>query len=292
MISYERIMIDGHDTFYREAGSEQLPPLLLLHGFPSSSHMFRDLIPKLADRFHIIAPDYPGFGYSAQPPTEQFAYTFDNLAAHIEKLLSRLGLRRFAMYVQDYGGPIGFRIASRNPASVMAIVVQNANAYEEGLSAAWAPLRALWTNYGPETVNAVQSFLAAETTIFQYTHGVSDRTKVSPDSYTVDQTTLDRKGNHEVQICLFRDYASNLKNYDKWHAYFREFQPRTLIVWGKNDPFFTTEGAHAFLRDLPKAELHLLDTGHFALEDHCDQIANAIRKFLPGQDAINKTAAK
>ncbi|HLN04270.1 MAG TPA: alpha/beta hydrolase [Bryobacteraceae bacterium] len=294
MITYHRTQVDGLEVFYREAGSKNLPTVILLHGFPSSSHMFRDLIPRLAGDFHVVAPDYIGFGYSAQPPATEFQYTFDNLAAHVEKLLfDKLHLAKFAIYVQDYGAPVGFRLASGHPEAISAIVVQNGNAYVEGLSPAWASLRALWANRTADTEQAVRAFLAPETTRFQYTEGVGNVEEVSPDAYTFDQLGLDRPGNDAIQISLFHDYASNLALYPQWHAYFREHQPPMLIVWGKNDPFFTVEGAKAFQRDLPEAELHLLDTGHFALEDKGEFMAQQMRRFLRdvvGQGTKRKTA--
>jgi len=283
MITYHRKLIDGQELFYRAAGSSERPTIVLLHGFPSSSHMFRDLIPALAGDFHVIAPDFIGFGYSAQPAASEFRYTFDHLARWTERLLlEELGLKRFAIYVQDYGAPVGFRIASGHPDRVSAIVVQNGNAYAEGLSPAWAPLRALWSKRSGETEAAVRAFLAPETTRFQYTEGVRDASRISPDSYTFDQYFLDRAGNDAIQIELFNDYASNLELYPRWHEYFRRHQPPMLIVWGKGDPFFTVAGAEAFRRDLPKAELHLLDTGHFALEDHSEYIAEQMQRFLSG----------
>ncbi len=289
MVTYHRTQIDGLEVFYREAGAKDLPTIVLLHGFPSSSHMFRDLIPRLAGEFHVVAPDYIGFGYSAHPPATKFAYTFDNLAARVEKLLfDKLRLTKFAIYVQDYGAPVGFRIASRHPDAISAIVVQNGNAYAEGLSPAWAPLRALWANRTAETEQAVRAFLAPETTKFQYTEGVGNPEEVSPDSYTFDQLGLDRPGNDAVQISLFHDYASNLELYPQWQAYFREHRPPTLIVWGEGDPFFTVAGAKAFQRDLPEAELHLLDTGHFALEDKGEAIAEQMRRFLRETEGKSK----
>jgi pimeloyl-ACP methyl ester carboxylesterase len=293
MTSYNHTQVQGHEVFYREAGPNDAPTLVLLHGFPSSSHMFRDLIPKLADRFHTIAPDFIGFGYSAQPTTAEFKYTFDNLASVVEEFLfHKLNLKRFSIYVQDYGSPVGFRIASKNPQAINGIIVQNGNAYVEGLSAAWEPLRALWTTRTAETEKQVRSFLAAETTKFQYTHGVKHVTKISPDSYTFDQLFLDRPGNDAVQLNLFYDYASNVALYRKWQSYFRKHQPPMLIVWGINDPFFTVEGAKAFQRDLPKAELHLLDTGHFALEEESETIAAHIRRFLDVTLAKKDAAAQ
>ncbi len=293
MTIYNRTKVQGHEVFYREAGPKDAPTMVLLHGFPSSSHMFRDLIPKLADRFHIIAPDFVGFGYSAHPSTQEFKYTFDSLASVVEELLfQKLNLKRFSIYVQDYGSPVGFRIASKNPQAIDAIIVQNGNAYVEGLSAAWEPLRALWTTRTAETEKQVRAFLTAETTKFQYTHGVKDVTKISPDSYTFDQLFLDRPGNDAVQLALFYNYASNVALYPEWQGYFRKHQPPTLIVWGMNDPFFTVEGAKAFQRDLPKAELHLLDTGHFALEEESEIIAAHIRRFLDVTVSQNAAAAR
>lgn len=281
MNTFHHANIDGHKIFYREAGANSAPVIVLLHGFPSSSHMFRDLIPKLADRFHVIAPDYLGFGYSDQPGAKEFHYTFDNLSAQIEKLLfTHLGLKKFTLYVQDYGAPIGFRIASRRPEAIEGIVVQNGNAYLEGVSPALEPMTVFWKNRNPETEAPLRGFLAAETTQFQYEHGASDPSKISPDSYTFDQLFLDRSGNDAIQLDLFFDYRNNVALYPEWQAYFRAYQPPTLIVWGQNDPFFTVEGAKAFLRDIPRAELHLLEAGHFALEEHSGVIANYIKEFL------------
>lgn len=283
-VSYHRTQVQGREVFYRQAGPPQAETIVLLHGFPSSSHMFRDLIPKLADRFQVIAPDFLGFGYSAHPSTKEFAYTFDNLASIVEDLLFRnLNLKKFSIYVQDYGSPVGFRIASRNPQAVSSIIVQNGNAYLEGLSPAWEPLRALWKSRTSESEQQVRAFLTAETTQFQYTHGAKHPERINPDSYTFDQYFLDRPGNDLVQLELFHDYASNLALYPEWQAYFRKHQPPMLIVWGINDPFFTVEGAKAYLRDLPAAQLHLLDTGHFALEEESPTIASRIHQFLPSR---------
>jgi pimeloyl-ACP methyl ester carboxylesterase len=281
MTRFQYATVQGRKLFYREAGSKASPTIVLLHGFPSSSHMFRDLIPKLAGRFHVIAPDYVGFGYSDAPDATQFDYTFDNLAASIEELLfGVLGLKKFTIYVQDYGAPVGYRIAHRHPDAIEGIVVQNGNAYAEGIGAAFDPMKPFWVNRNAETEKPVRELLKKETTIFQYTHGVKDVLRISPDSYTVDQFFLDRPGNDAIQLNLLHNYQSNLALYDGWHEFFRRKQPRTLIVWGKNDPFFTVEGAQAYLRDIPKAELHLLDTGHFALEDSCEFIAQQIVKFF------------
>jgi pimeloyl-ACP methyl ester carboxylesterase len=281
MIQYRYATVKGRRLFYREAGPATAPTLVLLHGFPSSSHMFRDLIPRLADRVHVIAPDYPGFGYSDAPPPADFPYTFDNLASHVEELLfSALKLKRFSLYVQDYGAPVGYRIASRHPEAIDGIVVQNGNAYAEGIGAAFDPMKPFWAQRDATTEAPVRALLTRDTTVFQYTHGVKDPARVSPDSYTFDQLFLDRPGNDAIQLNLLHDYQSNLRLYDGWHEYFRKHQPRMLITWGKNDPFFTVEGAKAYQRDLPKAELHLIDTGHFALEDSSDFIAERIRSFL------------
>ncbi len=281
MTTYQHADIDGHKIFYREAGSPTKPTIVLLHGFPSSSHMFRDLIPQLADHFHVVAPDYPGFGYSDAPAVSEFEYTFDNITALIEKLLfTTLGMKAFSLYVQDYGAPVGFRIASHHPEVIEGIVVQNGNAYVEGISAAFDPLKPFWASRTEETEKAPRGLLTKEMTIFQYTHGVKNVAAVSPDGYTFDQALLDRPGNDAIQLELIQNYTSNLALYDDWHTYFREHQPRTLIVWGQNDPFFTVPGAQAFLRDLPEAELNLIDGGHFLLEEHSAFVAGKIIAFL------------
>ena len=243
--------------------------------------MFRDLIPQLAEQFHVIAPDYIGFGYSDAPDADEFEYTFDNLAAHVEELLFEvLGLKKFSIYVQDYGAPVGYRIAFRHQDAIEGIVVQNGNAYAEGIGAGFDAMKPFWVNRTPETEVPVRELLKKETTIFQYTHGVKDVSRINPDSYTLDQLFLDRPGNDAIQLNLLHNYQSNLAHYDGWHEFFRSKQPKTLIVWGKNDPFFTVEGAQAYLRDIPKAELHLLDTGHFALEDSSEFIAQQIVRFF------------
>jgi pimeloyl-ACP methyl ester carboxylesterase len=281
MTYYRNATIDGLNVFFREAGPNDAPTIVLLHGFPSSSLMFRELIPRLADRFHVIAPDYIGFGYSAHPAVTEFRYTFDNLSAYVEKLLfDHLGLKKFSIYVQDYGAPVGFRIASQRPKAIDGIVVQNGNAYVEGIGAAFEPLKPFWANRNATTEEPVRALLTPETTRFQYLHGAKNPEAVSPDSYTFDQHFLDRPGNDAVQLDLFHDYPSNVALYNQWHQYFRNHQPQTLIVWGQNDPFFTVDGAKAFLADLPKAELHLLDAGHFALEEEGGFIADRIREFL------------
>jgi len=279
MTTFQNATVRGLKLFYREAGSKASPTIVLLHGFPSSSHMFRDLIPQLAVKFHVIAPDYVGFGYSDAPDAGKFDYTFDNLATHIEDLLfGVLGLKKFSIYVQDYGAPVGYRIAWKHQDAIEGIVVQNGNAYVEGIGAAFDPMKPFWSNRNSETERPVRDLLKKETTIFQYTHGVKDVSRISPDSYTLDQLFLDRPGNDAIQLNLLHNYQSNLALYDSWHEFFRNRQPKMLILWGKNDPFFTVEGAQAYLRDIPNAKLHLLDTGHFALEDSCDFIAQQIVK--------------
>jgi pimeloyl-ACP methyl ester carboxylesterase len=285
MTKYDYALIEGHKIFYREGGSADAPAIVLLHGFPSSSHMFRDLIPKLTPKFHVIAPDYLGFGYSDQPGAKEYRYTFDNLAGMIDKFLfGHLKLKRFSIFVQDYGAPVGFRIAAAHPQAIEGVIVQNGNAYVEGIGNAFDSLKPFWTNRNAETEKPVRSLLTADTTKFQYTHGASDARQISPDSYTFDQHFLDRPGNDAIQLDLLHNYPSNVALYDKWHAYFREHQPRMLIVWGQNDPFFTVDGAKAFLRDLPKAELHLLDGGHFALEEYSQAIADHVTRFLSGAE--------
>jgi len=272
--------IDGLKVFYREAGIPGAPKLLLLHGFPSSSHMFRDLIPQLADRFHIVAPDLPGFGQSDMPPRERFKYTFDNIAAVIGRFTEAIGFDRFAVYVFDYGAPTGYRLAVAHPERITAIISQNGNAYVEGLSDGWDPIRAYWKNPSAENREALRGFLAPQTTQWQYTHGVSDPTRISPDGYSLDNFYLARPGAAEVQLDLFGDYQSNVALYPQFQRYFKTHQPRLLAVWGKHDPFFLPAGAEAYQRDIPQAVVRLLDTGHFALETHAAEIAAAIREFL------------
>jgi pimeloyl-ACP methyl ester carboxylesterase len=280
MIHYRSVDVGDHQVFYREAGDPGRPTILLLHGFPTSSHMFRDLIPKLAERFHLIAPDLPGFGHTASPARGQFAYTFDNLAKVIDGFIAAVGLSRYAIYVFDYGAPVGFRLALAHPERVTAIVSQNGNAYLEGLSEGWNPIRAYWSEPSAANRTALRDFLKPETTRWQYTHGVAQPELVSPDGYTLDSALLARPGNDEIQLDLFGDYATNLALYPKFQAYFRDKHPPILAVWGKNDPFFLPPGADAFRRDNPEAEVHFYDTGHFALETHAAEIAEAIAKFL------------
>lgn len=281
MSSHRNATVRGLRMFYREAGRKESSTIVLLHGFPSSSHMFRELIPQLAARFHVIAPDYIGFGYSDAPSVSDFEYTFDNMAGYVEDLLFNvLGLKKFSVYVQDYGAPIGYRIAFKHQDAIEGIIVQNGNAYAEGIGGAFDPMKPFWANRTPQTEAPVRALLTLDTTKFQYTHGVNDVSLISPDAYTFDQHFLDRAGNDAIQLSLLHNYQTNLPHYDEWHTFFRDKQPKTLIVWGKNDPFFTVEGAQAYLRDIPSAELHLLDTGHFALEDSCEFIAQKIVSFF------------
>ena len=279
-ISFRKIDVGGFNIFYREAGPKDAPALLLLHGFPTASHMFRDLIPQLSDRFRIIAPDLPGFGQSDMPERAKFNYTFDNIAEVIGRFTEEIGLGRYAIYVFDYGAPTGFRLATWRPERVTAIISQNGNAYAEGLSDGWQPIRAYWEDPSQANREALRTLLTPETTVWQYTHGVSDTTAVSPDGYSLDNFYLARPGVHEVQLDLFGDYKSNVLLYPAFQKYFRTYKPRFLAVWGKNDPFFLPEGAEAFKRDIPDAVVYFLDTGHFALETHASEIAAAIRNFL------------
>jgi pimeloyl-ACP methyl ester carboxylesterase len=279
-ISFRNVDVDGLNIFYREVGPKDAPVLLLLHGFPSASHMFRDLIPQLSEQFRVIAPDLPGFGQSDMPGRTKFSYTFDNMARAIDRFTEVIGLNRFALYVFDYGAPTGFRLAMRHPERIAATISQNGNAYVEGLSDGWSPIRAYWEDPSQGNRDALRAFLTPETTIWQYTHGVADTSAVSPDGYSLDNFYLTRPGADEVQLDLFGDYKSNVALYPEFQAYFRKHQPPFLAVWGKNDPFFLPPGAQAFKRDIPTAEVRFFDTGHFALETHCDEIAAAIRDFL------------
>jgi pimeloyl-ACP methyl ester carboxylesterase len=279
-ITYRNADVDGLKVFYREAGRVDTPTLLLLHGFPSAGHMFRELMPRLAKQFHLIAPDLPGFGQSDMPGRDKFHYTFDNIARVIDRFTEIVGLTHYAIYVFDYGAPTGFRLATAHPERITAIISQNGNAYEEGLSEGWNPIRAYWTEPSEANRNTLRAFLSPETTIWQYTHGVPDTTFVSPDGFSLDNYYLTRVGAHEVQLDLFGDYKANVALYPKFQNYFRKHKPPLLAVWGKNDPFFLPAGANAFKRDIPNADVRFFDTGHFALETHCEEIAAAIRQFL------------
>jgi len=279
-VSYRKVDVDGIGVFYREAGPKDAPTILLLHGFPTAGHMFRDLIPQLANQFHLVAPDLPAFGQSDMPARSSFTYTFENITNVIDRFTEMIGLSRFASYVFDYGAPVGFRLAARHPDRLMAIISQNGNAYEEGLSDGWNPIRAYWQDASQANRDALRMFLKPETTTFQYTHGVPDPTVVSPDGRSLDDFYLARPNADEVQLDLLKDYASNVALYPQFQEYFRKYQPPLLAVWGKNDPFFLPAGAEAFKRDIPKAQVHFYDTGHFALETHSAEIAAMIRDFL------------
>ena len=279
-INYRTADVDGLKIFYREAGPADAPTLLLLHGFPSAGHMFRDVIPHLAGRFHLVAPDLPGFGQSDMPARGKFAYTFDHIADVIDRFTEVIGLKRFAIYVFDYGAPTGFRIAAKHPERITAIISQNGNAYEEGLSEGWNPIRAYWKDPSQANREALRALLAPESTRWQYTHGVTDQTTVSPDGMSLDAFYLARPGADELQLDLFGDYKSNIALYPTFQAYFRTHKPPFLAVWGKNDPFFLPRGAEAFKRDIPGAVVRFFDTGHFALETHAAEITAAIGDFL------------
>lgn len=285
---YKTVMVDGLEVFYREAGDPSKPTILLLHGFPTSSHMFRNLIPALAQDYHLIAPDYPGFGNSAMPQVTEFDYTFDNLTNVVEGFLETLKLETYSLYVMDYGAPIGFRIANKYPERVQTLIVQNGNAYEEGLQEFWNPLRAYWKDRTPENAAKLTPFFELEATKWQYTHGVSNPTALSPDSWNMDQRFLDRPGNKEIQLKLFYDYRSNPPLYPEWQAYFRKYQPPTLVVWGENDEIFPKEGAYPYQKDLKNLEFHLIDAGHFVLESKGDLIAGEIKDFLGREVSVSK----
>jgi pimeloyl-ACP methyl ester carboxylesterase len=277
----QTITVDGQTIFYREAGNkEKTPTILLLHGFPTSSHMFRNLIPALADKFHLIAPDYPGFGNSSMPTVEEFQYTFDHLAEIVDKFIEQIGLEKYSIYVMDYGAPIGFRLAVKHPERMEALIVQNGNAYDEGLREFWDPLKAYWSDPNEKNKDALRKLLTAEATRWQYTYGVKNENAISPDNWLLDQLILDRPGNKEIQLQLFYDYRSNPPLYPQWQDYFRKYQPPTLVVWGRNDFIFPKEGAIPYQRDLKNIEVHLLDTGHFALEEEGELIAELISRFL------------
>jgi pimeloyl-ACP methyl ester carboxylesterase len=280
MIKYKTIEVNGLNLFYREAGNPKSPAVLLLHGFPTSSHMFRNLMPQLAGDYHVVAPDLPGFGFTDAPSRADFKYTFDNLAKVIDAFTEKIGLKRYAIYIFDYGAPVGLRLALHHPDRVTAIISQNGNAYEEGLSAGWNPIQKYWQDPSPANRAALRDFLKPEATKWQYTHGVSDTSLVAPEAYALDSALLARPGNDEIQLDLFLDYAGNVALYPKFQEYFRKKHPPLLAVWGQNDPFFLPPGAKAFSRDNPNAEIHFYDTGHFALETHANEIGSEIRNFL------------
>ncbi|GJL78639.1 MAG: hydrolase [Nitrospinaceae bacterium] len=277
---HKTIEVDGVKIFYREAGRKDAPTLLLLHGYPTSSHMFRHLIEDLSHRYHLLAPDYPGFGQSAQPPMADFSYTFDNIAKIVEGFLQALNVEKFSVYLMDYGAPIGYRIAAKYPERIESLIVQNGGAYEEGLREFWDPIKKYWNEYTEENGKALEGFHAPDGLKWQYTHGVQNVETISPDNWNIDLQHLTRPGNNAIQLAMFYDYRTNVALYPEWQAYFREHQPPTLVVWGKNDHIFPADGAHSYKQDLKNIEFHLLDTGHFALEEEGDAIADHILRFL------------
>lgn len=279
-VRYRTVEIDGLDIFYREAGDPGSPTVLLLHGFPTSSHMFRNLIPALAKRYHVVAPDYPGYGNSSAPSVDDFDYTFDNVARIVDAFTDAIGLDRYSLYVMDYGAPVGFRLATAHPERVESLIIQNGNAYEEGLLGFWDPIKAYWYDHSEKNRDALRGLLTLSSTRWQYTQGTRDPAAISPDNWNVDQPLLDREGNQELQLAMFYSYGSNPPLYPQWQEYFRMHQPPTLIVWGKNDPIFPEAGAHPYKRDLKDLEFHILDTGHFALEEDGDRIAELMIHFL------------
>ena len=279
-VHYNTARIGDLDIFYRDAGPKDAPVLLLLHGFPTSSNMFRQLIPRLASSFRLIAPDYPGYGQSSTPDRQDFAYTFANMADLVDQLLDQLKIRKYALYVMDYGAPIGYRLALLHPERVSALVIQNGNAYEEGLSKFWDPIKQYWRDPTQENRRALTFLVTPEATKWQYQNGVADPSLLDPTTWTLDQALLDRPGNGEIQLDLILDYGTNVPLYPEFQAFFRQYQPPTLVMWGKNDLIFPPEGAHPYKRDLPQAEIHLLDTGHFALETHGEEIGDRIEAFL------------
>lgn len=288
VVHYRSEKIDGVNVFYREAGPADGPVVLLLHGFPTSSHMFRNLIPSLADRYRVIAPDYPGYGQSDAPDHTRFLYSFAHYTDIVDTLVQRLGAKRYAMYLMDYGAPVGYRLALKHPERVSALIVQNGNAYEEGLRDFWTPIKAYWEEHTPARRKALAGLVSLETTKFQYTDGMGDVTRISPDNWVHDQALLDRPGNSDIQLDLLYDYRTNVPLYPQFQQFFRDRKPPTLIIWGKNDKIFPAEGAHPYLRDLPAAEFHLLDSGHFALEDRLEEMAPLIHDFLDRKVAMSR----
>lgn len=279
-VRYQTVKVENLDLFYREAGSPENQTILLLHGFPTSSQMFRNLMPAISDRYHLVAPDYPGFGNSSMPSPEEFEYSFDRLTDVIEQFTNKLELKQYSLYLMDYGAPIGFRLATRHPERVRSLIIQNGNAYEEGLREFWQPLKAYWQTRSAENEEKLRQILTLEATKWQYTHGTRNREAINPDNWNLDQSFLDRPGNKEIQLALFYSYGSNPPLYPQWQEYFRTYQPPTLVTWGKNDQIFPIEGAYPYQRDLNNIELHLLDTGHFALEEEGEAIASYIRSFM------------
>lgn len=277
---HNTVEVNGMKIFYREAGDKSKPTILLLHGYPTSSHMFRNLITDLSVQYHVIAPDYPGYGRTDQPLMKDFDYTFDNMAMIIEDFLTEMNIKNYSIYLMDYGAPIGFRIAAKYPERVQSLIIQNGNAYEEGLKDFWNPIKKYWNDYTPENGKPLEGFHSPAGLKWQYTHGVQDSTKISPDNWNIDLQHLTREGNNDIQMAMMYDYRTNVPLYPKWQQYFREHQPPTLIVWGKNDYIFPADGAHPYKRDLKNLEFHLLDTGHFALEEKGDEIAEYILNFL------------
>ena len=279
-VHHKTMEIEGLDIFYREAGAKDAPTILLLHGFPTSSHMFRNLIPALADTFHLVAPDYPGFGASSMPLVSEFDYSFDKLANILEQFVARLGLEKYFLYVMDYGAPVGYRLATKYPEKVLGLIVQNGNAYDEGLRGFWEPLKAYWQDKTPEHAQVLaDNFLTLDATKWQYTNGVRNPDAIAPDNWFHDQYLLDRPGNQDIQLELFYSYGTNPPLYPQWQDYFRQYQPPTLVVWGKGDDIFPAEGAYPYQRDLNNLEFHILDTGHFALEEDLAFITTHIRDF-------------
>lgn len=277
---HKTIEVNGVDIFYREAGPKDAPTILLLHGYPTSSHMFRNLIEDLSSQYHLIAPDYPGYGKSEQPPMEEFDYSFDNMANIIEGFLDKMEINQYSIYLMDYGAPIGYRIAAKYPERVQSLIIQNGNAYDEGLRDFWIPIKKYWNEYTIENGKALEGFHAPEGLKWQYTHGVRDVAAISPDNWEMDMRHISRPENNDIQLAMFYDYRTNVPLYPSWQEYFRTYQPPTLIVWGKNDYIFPAEGAYPYKKDLNKVDFHLLDTGHFALEEDGEKIAQLIRNFM------------
>ena len=284
---YKTVRVDGLDIFYRESGPKDAPTILLLHGFPTSSHMFRNLMQSMSDRFHMVAPDYPGYGNSSMPSVEEFQYTFDNMAEIVDKFVDVVGIQKYSLYMMDYGAPIGFRLFSKHPQRVQGFIIQNGNAYEEGLEEFWDPIKAWWNEKTPENEKKLHYLVSEETTRWQYTNGTRNPESISPDNWTVDQAKMDRKGNVAIQLAMLYDYRTNPPLYPKWQENFRKYQPPTLIVWGKNDYIFPESGAHPYKRDLQDVETYILDTGHFALEEDLEVIAEKISNFFSSRPEIN-----